>query len=95
MVYNGAKIHKTEDLIHIIEETGISYTLKNENEVTSLKEEVKIYMDRANERHRIYLPLESGISEEEKGSRAPLFFPIIIGRKPGKTSSPKCDLHRA
>lgn len=87
--YDGAKIHKTEDLIHIIEKTGISYTLKNENEVTSLKEEVKIYMDHANEGHRVCLALESVISEEEKGSRGSSFFPIIVGRKPGNTSSPK------
>eukprot|EP00072_Mus_musculus_P058908 XP_011238270.1 PREDICTED: serine/threonine-protein kinase PLK4 isoform X2 [Mus musculus] len=85
----GAKIHKTENLIHIIEKTGISYNLKNENEVTSLKEEVKVYMDHANEGHRICLSLESVISEEEKRSRGSSFFPIIVGRKPGNTSSPK------
>lgn len=87
--YDGAKIHKTENLIHIIEKTGISYNLKNENEVTSLKEEVKVYMDHANEGHRICLSLESVISEEEKRSRGSSFFPIIVGRKPGNTSSPK------
>ncbi|XP_008821905.1 serine/threonine-protein kinase PLK4 isoform X2 [Nannospalax galili] len=87
--YDGAKIHKTEDLIQVIEKTGKSYTLKNENEVTSLKEEMKIYVDQANEGHRICLALESVISEEEKKSRSSSFFPIIVGRKPGNTSSPK------
>lgn len=49
MVYNGVKIYKIEDLIYIIEEIGIFYILKNENEVISLKEEVKVYMDYVNE----------------------------------------------
>lgn len=87
--YDGAKIHKTEDLIHVIQKTGKSYTLKGESEVNSLKEELKIYMDHANEGHRICLALESIISEEENKSGGAPFFPIIIGRKPGNTSSPK------
>ncbi|XP_060234240.1 serine/threonine-protein kinase PLK4 isoform X2 [Meriones unguiculatus] len=87
--YDGAKIHKTEDLIHVIEKSGKSYTLKNENEITTLKEEIKIYMDHANEGHRVCLALESVISEEERRSRSSSFFPIIVGRKPGNASSPK------
>ncbi|XP_053434094.1 serine/threonine-protein kinase PLK4 isoform X2 [Nycticebus coucang] len=86
--YDGAKIHKTEDLIHVIEKTGKSYTLKGESEVNSLKEEMKIYMDHANEGHRVCLTLESIISEEERKIRNASFFPIIIGRKPGCISSP-------
>ncbi|XP_005666931.1 serine/threonine-protein kinase PLK4 isoform X2 [Sus scrofa] len=87
--YDGAKIHKTEDLIQVIEKTGKSYNLKGESEVNSLKEEIKMYMDHANEGHRICLALESIISEEEKKSGSAPFFPIIIGRKPSSTSSPK------
>ncbi|XP_005386796.1 PREDICTED: serine/threonine-protein kinase PLK4 [Chinchilla lanigera] len=87
--YDGAKIHKTEDFIQVIEKTGKSYNLKHENEVNSLKEEIKIYIDHANEGHRICLALESIISEEEKKSRSAPFFPIIVGRKPGCTNSPK------
>nr|XP_040149250.1 serine/threonine-protein kinase PLK4 isoform X3 [Ictidomys tridecemlineatus] len=87
--YDGAKIHKTEDLIQVIEKTGKSYTLKDENQIHSLKEEIKIYMDHANEAHRICLALESVISGEEKKSGNAPFFPIIMGRKPGNTSSPK------
>ncbi|NP_001428291.1 serine/threonine-protein kinase PLK4 isoform 9 [Homo sapiens] len=85
----GVKIHKTEDFIQVIEKTGKSYTLKSESEVNSLKEEIKMYMDHANEGHRICLALESIISEEERKTRSAPFFPIIIGRKPGSTSSPK------
>ncbi|VTJ82692.1 Hypothetical predicted protein [Marmota monax] len=87
--YDGAKIHKTEDLIQVIEKTGKSYTLKDGNQIHSLKEEIKIYMDHANEAHRICLALESVISGEEKKSGSAPFFPIIVGRKPGNTSSPK------
>ncbi|XP_030719746.2 serine/threonine-protein kinase PLK4 isoform X1 [Globicephala melas] len=87
--YDGAKIHKTEDLIQVIEKTGKSYTLKGESEVNSLKEEIKMYMNHANEGHRICLALESIISEEEKKSGSAPFFPIIVGRKPSSTSSPK------
>uniref|UniRef100_A0A452QVE4 Serine/threonine-protein kinase PLK4 n=1 Tax=Ursus americanus TaxID=9643 RepID=A0A452QVE4_URSAM len=87
--YDGTKIHKTEDLIQVIEKTGKSYTLKCESEINSLKGEIKMYMDHANEGHRICLGLESIISEEEKKSGSAPFFPIIVGRKPGNTSSPK------
>ncbi|XP_012383627.1 serine/threonine-protein kinase PLK4 [Dasypus novemcinctus] len=86
--YDGAKIHKTEDLIQVIEKTGKSYILKGENEV-SMKEEIKMYMDHANEGHRICLALESVISGEEKKSGSAPFFPIIVGRKPGSASSSK------
>uniref|UniRef100_A0A5F4VYF7 Serine/threonine-protein kinase PLK4 n=1 Tax=Callithrix jacchus TaxID=9483 RepID=A0A5F4VYF7_CALJA len=85
----GAKIHKTKDFIQVIEKTGKSYTLKSESEVNSLKEEMKMYMDHANEGHHICLALESIISEEERKTRSAPFFPIIIGRKPSSTSSPK------
>uniref|UniRef100_A0A7N5P8U9 Serine/threonine-protein kinase PLK4 n=1 Tax=Ailuropoda melanoleuca TaxID=9646 RepID=A0A7N5P8U9_AILME len=86
--YDGAKIHKTEDLIQVVEKTGKSYTLKCESEINSLKGEIKMYMDHANEGHRICLALESIISEEEKKSGSAPFFPVIVGRKPGNTSSP-------
>ena len=33
----------------MIEKTGKSYTLKGESEINSLKEEIKMYMDHANE----------------------------------------------
>lgn len=33
----------------MIEKTGKSYTLKGQSEVNSLKEEIKMYMDHANE----------------------------------------------
>ncbi|XP_008266169.2 serine/threonine-protein kinase PLK4 isoform X1 [Oryctolagus cuniculus] len=86
--YDGTKIHKTEDFIQVIEKTGYSYSLKGDSDVNSFKEEIRKYMDHANEGHRICLALESVISEEEKKSRSAPFFPIIVGRKPGITTSP-------
>ncbi|XP_043825401.1 serine/threonine-protein kinase PLK4 isoform X2 [Dromiciops gliroides] len=87
--YDGAKIHKTEDLINVIEKSGKSYTLKGEAEVDSLKEEIKIYVDHANEEHRFCLGLESVLAvEETKHGSVPL-FPIIIGRKPGNPVFPQ------
>ncbi|KAM7142971.1 serine/threonine-protein kinase PLK4 isoform 2-T2 [Molossus nigricans] len=87
--YDGAKIHITEALIHVIEKTGKSYTLKGESEVNSLKEEIKMYLDHANEGRRTCLALESVISEEEKTNGSAPLFPIIIGRKPSSSSSPQ------
>ncbi|XP_019377624.1 PREDICTED: serine/threonine-protein kinase PLK4 isoform X1 [Gavialis gangeticus] len=86
--YDGAKIHKTAGITRVIEKSGKSYTLKEENE-SVLKNEMQIYMDHANEGHRICLALEAAVLEEEKRNENVPFFPIIVGRKPGNTESPK------
>ncbi|XP_027514638.1 serine/threonine-protein kinase PLK4 [Corapipo altera] len=86
--YDGAKIHKTAGITRVIEKSGKSFTLKGENEA-GLKKEIQVYMDHANEGHRICLALESAILEEEKRSGSVPFFPIIVGRKPGNTESPQ------
>ncbi|XP_036618651.1 serine/threonine-protein kinase PLK4 isoform X2 [Trichosurus vulpecula] len=86
--YDGAKIHKTEDLINVIEKSGKSYTLKGETAIDGLKEEIKVYVDHANEEHRFCLELESCVSAvERKNGR--LSFPLVVGRKPGNPSSPQ------
>ncbi|XP_053113992.1 serine/threonine-protein kinase PLK4 isoform X2 [Hemicordylus capensis] len=84
--YDGAKIHKTAGIIRVIEKSGKAYTLKEENE-TGFKD-IQVYVDHANEGHRICLALESAILAEEKSESVP-FFPIIVGRKPGNPESPK------
>ncbi|XP_054546399.1 serine/threonine-protein kinase PLK4 isoform X2 [Talpa occidentalis] len=89
--YDGAKIHKSQDLIQVIERTGKSYTLKGESEAQRLQEEVKVYLHHALESHRVCVGLESVIAEEERRSGSSPFFPIIIGRKPGGTASPKAS----
>uniref|UniRef100_A0A674JA59 Serine/threonine-protein kinase SAK n=1 Tax=Terrapene triunguis TaxID=2587831 RepID=A0A674JA59_9SAUR len=75
--YDGAKIHKTAGITRVIEKSGKSYTLKEESEI-GLKKEIQIYMDHANEGHRICLALEGAVLEEEKRSESVPFFPIII-----------------
>ncbi|XP_072480683.1 serine/threonine-protein kinase PLK4 isoform X1 [Notamacropus eugenii] len=87
--YDGAKIHRTEDLVNVIEKSGKSYTLKGETEVDNLKEEIKVYVDHANEIHRVCLALETVISVEEAQMGNVPFFPVIIGRKPSNLSSPQ------
>ncbi|KAL8207026.1 UNVERIFIED_CONTAM: hypothetical protein K2H54_040198 [Gekko kuhli] len=86
--YDGAKIHKTAGVIRVIEKSGKAYTLKEESD---LEKDVRIYVDHANEGHRICLALESAISAEERNESVP-FFPIIVGRKPGNPESPKALL---
>uniref|UniRef100_A0A8D0FMG4 Serine/threonine-protein kinase SAK n=1 Tax=Strix occidentalis caurina TaxID=311401 RepID=A0A8D0FMG4_STROC len=86
--YDGAKIHKTAGITRVIEKSGKSFTLKGESEA-GLKKEMQVYMDHANEGHRICLALESAVLEEEKRSGSVPFFPIIVGRKPGNTESPQ------
>uniref|UniRef100_K7FLW5 Serine/threonine-protein kinase PLK4 n=1 Tax=Pelodiscus sinensis TaxID=13735 RepID=K7FLW5_PELSI len=88
--YDGAKIHKTSGIIRVIEKSGKSYTLKEESEI-GLKKDIQVYMDHAkeNQGHRICLALEAAVLEEEKRSESVPFFPIIVGRKPGNTDSPK------
>ncbi|KAJ7326970.1 hypothetical protein JRQ81_016729 [Phrynocephalus forsythii] len=84
--YDGAKIHKTAGVIRVIEKSGKIYTIK-ENEM-ELERDIQIYVDHANEGHRICLALESAILAEERSENVP-FFPIIVGRKPGNPESPK------
>uniref|UniRef100_A0A663MBW8 Serine/threonine-protein kinase SAK n=1 Tax=Athene cunicularia TaxID=194338 RepID=A0A663MBW8_ATHCN len=86
--YDGAKIHKTAGITRVIEKSGKSFTLKGESEA-GLKKEMQVYMDHANEGHRICLALESAVLEEEKRSGSVPFFPIIVGRRPGNTESPQ------
>ncbi|XP_054845872.1 serine/threonine-protein kinase PLK4 isoform X2 [Eublepharis macularius] len=86
--YDGAKIHKTAGIIRVIEKSGKAYTLKEDS---NLEKDMQIYVDHANEGHRICLALESAILAEERSESVP-FFPIIVGRKPGNPESPKALL---
>lgn len=47
-ILTGAKIHKTAGITRVIEKSGKSFTLKEENEA-GLKKEIQVYMDHANE----------------------------------------------
>ncbi|XP_061441060.1 serine/threonine-protein kinase PLK4 isoform X1 [Rhineura floridana] len=85
--YDGAKIHKTAGVIRVIEKSGKAYTIKEESKI-GLEKDIQIYVDHANEGHRICLALESAILAEERNEGVQ-FFPIVVGRKPGNPESPK------
>ncbi|XP_044129465.1 serine/threonine-protein kinase PLK4 [Bufo gargarizans] len=87
--YDGAKIHKTADFIRVIEKSGKSYTLKDGGRVNGLSDEIKCYVDHANESHQVCLSLESAINIEEKKGDNISLFPITFGRRPVSTDSPK------
>ncbi|XP_066429864.1 serine/threonine-protein kinase PLK4 isoform X1 [Eleutherodactylus coqui] len=87
--YDGAKIHKTVDFTRVIETSGKSYTLKDCSRVSGLSEEIKCYVDHANESHQICLSLESAINIEEKKGDNISLFPITFGRKPISGDFPK------
>ncbi|CAN2388851.1 positive regulation of centriole replication [Pristimantis euphronides] len=87
--YDGAKIHKTLDFTRVIEKSGKSYTLKDGSRVNGLSDEIKCYVDHANQSHQICLSLESAINIEEKKGDTISLFPITFGRKPINTDSPK------
>ncbi|NXJ06115.1 PLK4 kinase, partial [Odontophorus gujanensis] len=89
--YDGTRVRKTAGVTHVIEKSGKSFTLKGENE-TGLKKEMQVYVDHANEGHRICLALESALLEEEKRNKGVQFFPVTVGRRPGNTESPKALL---
>ncbi|CAJ0916774.1 unnamed protein product [Ranitomeya imitator] len=75
----GAKIHKTVHLTRVIEKSGKSYTLKDGSRANSLSDEIKCYVDHANESHRVCLSLESAINIEEKKGDNISLFPITFG----------------
>ncbi|KAG8592793.1 hypothetical protein GDO81_000627 [Engystomops pustulosus] len=87
--YDGAKIHKTIDFTRVIEKSGKSYTLKDGSRVGGLNDEIKCYVDHANESRQICLSLESAINIEEKKGNNISLFPITFGRRPVGTDSPK------
>ncbi|KAG8453888.1 hypothetical protein GDO86_000493 [Hymenochirus boettgeri] len=79
--YDGAKIHKNSVVLKVIEKSGRTYTFEG-NRIESLTDEIRSYVDHANEAHKICLSLESTISIEEKKGESISLFPIIFGRKP-------------
>ncbi|XP_063776389.1 serine/threonine-protein kinase PLK4 isoform X2 [Pseudophryne corroboree] len=87
--YDGAKIHKTGNLIRVIEKSGKSYTLKDSSRKSGLSDEIKCYVDHANESHQVCLSLETAITIEEKKGEEISLFPITFGRRSTNTDSPK------
>uniref|UniRef100_A0A665WNZ8 Serine/threonine-protein kinase PLK4 n=1 Tax=Echeneis naucrates TaxID=173247 RepID=A0A665WNZ8_ECHNA len=79
--YDGAKTHKTSELVRVVEKSGKSYTVKGEVGLSGLSPESRLYVELSDEGHSMCLSLEAAITAEEQlSSRNIPFFPITIGR---------------
>ncbi|KPP71419.1 hypothetical protein Z043_109678 [Scleropages formosus] len=87
--YDGTKIHRSAELVRIVEKTGKSFTVKGEVGLSGLSPETKAYMEQFSEGHHMCLALEAAVSaEEQRSSRTTPFFPITIGRRPTSAGFP-------
>ncbi|XP_035529264.1 serine/threonine-protein kinase PLK4 isoform X2 [Morone saxatilis] len=81
--YDGAKTHKTSELVRVVEKSGKSYTVKGEVGLNGLSPESRLYVELSDEGHSMCLSLEAAITaEEQRSTKSVPFFPITIGRRP-------------
>uniref|UniRef100_A0A7N8XSG7 Serine/threonine-protein kinase PLK4 n=1 Tax=Mastacembelus armatus TaxID=205130 RepID=A0A7N8XSG7_9TELE len=87
--YDGAKTHKTSELVRVVEKSGKSYTVKGEVGLSGLSPESRLYVELSDEGHSMCLSLEAAITvEEQRSTKNVPFFPITIGRRPANPDSP-------
>ncbi|XP_044230652.1 serine/threonine-protein kinase PLK4 isoform X2 [Thunnus albacares] len=87
--YDGAKTHKTSELVRVVEKSGKSYTVKGEVGLSGLSPESKLYVELSDEGHSMCLSLEAAITaEEQRSTKNVPFFPITIGRRPTNPDPP-------
>ncbi|XP_045919493.1 serine/threonine-protein kinase PLK4 isoform X1 [Micropterus dolomieu] len=87
--YDGAKTHKTSELVRVVEKSGKSYTVKGEVGLSGLSQESRLYVELSDEGHSMCLSLEAAITAEElRSTKNVPFFPITIGRRPVNPESP-------
>uniref|UniRef100_A0A1A7XQ12 Serine/threonine-protein kinase PLK4 n=2 Tax=Nothobranchiidae TaxID=405002 RepID=A0A1A7XQ12_9TELE len=87
--YDGAKTHKTSELLRVVEKSGKSYTVKGEVGLSGLSPESRMYVELSDEGYSMCLSLEAAITaEEQRSSKKVPFFPITIGRRPASSDSP-------
>uniref|UniRef100_A0A8C5E4V2 Serine/threonine-protein kinase PLK4 n=1 Tax=Gouania willdenowi TaxID=441366 RepID=A0A8C5E4V2_GOUWI len=87
--YDGAKTHKTSELLRVVEKSGKSYTVKGEVGLSGLSAESRLYVELSDEGHSMCLSLEAAIAAEEQHSNKSVpFFPITIGRRPPSSDTP-------
>ncbi|XP_041668843.1 serine/threonine-protein kinase PLK4 [Cheilinus undulatus] len=88
--YDGAKTHKTSELLRVVEKSGKSYTVKGEVGLSGLSPESQLYVELSDEGHSMCLALEAAIAaEEQRSTKNVPFFPITIGRRPVNPNSPQ------
>ncbi|KAF3701219.1 Serine/threonine-protein kinase PLK4 [Channa argus] len=86
--YDGAKTHKTSELVRVVEKSGKSYTVKGEVGLSGLSPESRLYVELSDEGHDMCLSLEAAITaEEQRSTKNVPFFPITIGRRPANPDS--------
>ncbi|XP_008281878.1 serine/threonine-protein kinase PLK4 [Stegastes partitus] len=86
--YDGAKTHKTSELVRVVEKSGKSYTVKGEVGLSGLSPESRQYVELSDEGHSMCLALEAAIAAEEQRSTNNVpFFPITIGRRPASSDA--------
>ncbi|XP_040917085.1 serine/threonine-protein kinase PLK4 [Toxotes jaculatrix] len=87
--YDGAKTHKTSELVRVVEKSGKSYTVKGEVGLSGLSPESRLYVELSDEGHSMCLSLEAAITaEEQRSAKNVPFFPITIGRRPANPDLP-------
>ncbi|XP_071354869.1 serine/threonine-protein kinase PLK4 isoform X1 [Trachinotus anak] len=87
--YDGAKTHKTSELVRVVEKSGKSYTVKGEVGLSGLSPESRLYVELSDEGHSMCLSLEAAIAaEEQRSTKNVPFFPITIGRRPTNPDTP-------
>ncbi|XP_068608300.1 serine/threonine-protein kinase PLK4 [Brachionichthys hirsutus] len=86
--FDGAKTHKTSELVRVVEKSGKSYTVKGEVGLNGLSPESRLYVELSDEGHSMCLSLEAAIAaEEQRSAKNVPFFPITIGRRPANPES--------
>uniref|UniRef100_A0A672IMH9 Serine/threonine-protein kinase PLK4 n=1 Tax=Salarias fasciatus TaxID=181472 RepID=A0A672IMH9_SALFA len=87
--YDGAKTHKTSELLRVVEKSGKSCTVKGEVGLSGLSPESRQYVELSDEGHAVCLSLEAAIAAEEQRSAGKVhFFPVTIGRRPASWDPP-------
>ncbi|KAM4542743.1 serine/threonine-protein kinase PLK4 [Odontesthes bonariensis] len=87
--YDGAKTHKTSELVRVVEKSGKSYTVKGEVGLSGLSPQSRLYVELSDEGHNMCLSLEAAITaEEQRSAKKVPFFPISIGRRPATSDTP-------
>uniref|UniRef100_A0A668AXI2 Serine/threonine-protein kinase PLK4 n=1 Tax=Myripristis murdjan TaxID=586833 RepID=A0A668AXI2_9TELE len=77
--YDGAKTHKTSELVRVVEKSGKSYTVKGDVGLSGLSPESRLYVELSDEGHNMCLSLEAAIiAEEQRSAKNTPFFPITI-----------------
>ncbi|CAL8286774.1 unnamed protein product [Lota lota] len=86
--YDGAKTHKTSELLRVVERSGKACTVKGEAGLSGLSPESRRYVELSDAGHAMCLALEAAIAaEEQRSARNTPYFPITIGRRPADTDS--------